>query len=350
MTGVNVALTAQIPDLSALSPLAGHPLPALKTIAFQGTLTDAAGGFRHGAALHDISLTSPNGDLSGNAAIGLGARDTPDRRPEIEPHRPRRLAGRHRPDAGRRRRAAAAGREAAAPPPPAPKRRDEHLFSQQPIPFDLLRAADADLKLAIADLHTGGADYKAIDTHAVLTNGKLTVDPFAADLPGGHLSGTASVDAAQAAPPVHIVLHAPGLALKTILAATHQPAYATGNLEVYADLSGTGDSPHAIAATLDGSLGLAIAGGTIDNRLLGSLLGKVMDSLNALDLVGKGGSSDLRCFGHAHGRPARPRRDQGARPEFLAADHDRQRNRQPGRRDPGHGTRARRRGSPAPPW
>ncbi len=34
----------------------------------------------------------------------------------------------------------------------------------------------------------------------------------------------------------------------------------------------------------------------IDNRLLGSLLGKVMDSLNALDLVGKGGSSDLRCF------------------------------------------------------
>jgi hypothetical protein len=30
---------------------------------------------------------------------------------------------------------------------------------------------------------------------------------------------------------------------------------------------------------------------------MGSLLGKVMDSLNALDLVGKGGSSDLRCFG-----------------------------------------------------
>ena len=69
MTGVNVALTARIPDLSALSPLAGHPLPALKTIAFQGTLTDADGGFRHGAALHDLTLTSPNGDLSGNAAI-----------------------------------------------------------------------------------------------------------------------------------------------------------------------------------------------------------------------------------------------------------------------------------------
>jgi hypothetical protein len=82
-----------------------------------------------------------------------------------------------------------------------------------------------------------------------------------------------------------------------VLAATHQPSYATGNLEVYADLSGTGDSEHAIAGSLDGSLGLAMAGGTIDNRLMGSLLGKVMDSLNALDLVGKGGTSELRCFG-----------------------------------------------------
>ena len=301
-TGINVALTAKIPDLSALSPLAGHPLPALKTVSFQGTLTDAAGGLRHGAALHDLSLTSPNGDLSGNAAIALGPRDTLtadlksnridldalqaaiDQMPAATPSPPPSGAKPSPPGAK-------------ASPPPAPKHRAEHLFSTQPIPFALLRAGDADLKLAIADLHTGGADYKAINTHAVLANAKLTVDPFAAVLPGGHLSGTASVDAAPAAPPVHIVLHAPGLALKTILAAVHEPAYATGNLEVYADLSGAGDSPHAIAATLDGSLGLAVAGGTIDNRLLGSLLGKVMDSLNALDLVGKGGTSDLRCFG-----------------------------------------------------
>jgi hypothetical protein len=39
-----------------------------------------------------------------------------------------------------------------------------------------------------------------------------------------------------------------------------------------------------------------MSGGVIDNRLLGSLLGRVMDSLNALDLVGKGGSSELKCF------------------------------------------------------
>ena len=34
MTGANIALAAKIPDLSALSPLARRPLPALKTDRF----------------------------------------------------------------------------------------------------------------------------------------------------------------------------------------------------------------------------------------------------------------------------------------------------------------------------
>jgi AsmA protein len=48
---------------------------------------------------------------------------------------------------------------------------------------------------------------------------------------------------------------------------------------------------------LTGALGLAIPGGTIDNRLLGSILGQMLSQINALDLVGRGGSSELRCFG-----------------------------------------------------
>jgi AsmA protein len=192
----------------------------------------------------------------------------------------------------------------APPPPSAPnqspptrRERNERLLSDQPIPFDLLRTIDANVTLAIADLHGGGADYKSIATHAVVKDGKLAIDPFAADMPGGRLSGSASVDATQPAPPVHVALRAPGLALKSILAAAHEPSFANGNLEIYADLRGAGDSPHAIAASLDGSLGIAIAGGTIDNRLLGSLLGKVLDTMNALNLVGKGGDTQLKCFG-----------------------------------------------------
>ncbi len=312
LSGVALSLIAKIPDLSALSPLARQPLPAVKALAFQGSLSDVDGGLRHGAALRGISLSSADGDLSGDTAIRLGSRksltanlkssriDADALQAEIA-HMPH--AAPSKPPAAPTASPSAAASPSAGNPPSAttprapPKPHGDLLFSDRPIPLDVLRTADVDVTVAIADLHSGGADYKAINTHAVLTNGKLAVDPFSAELPGGHLTGQLSADAAPPAPPVHLVLHAPGLSLKTILAAVNQPSYAAGNLEVYADLSGTGDSLHAMASSLDGSLGLAIAGGTIDNRLLGSLLGKVMDSLNALNLVGKGGTSELKCFG-----------------------------------------------------
>lgn len=288
LSGTNIALAANVPDLSALSPLARRPLPAVKQVNFQGTLT---GDLRSSAALHGLSLTSADGDLSGDATVLLAPR-----------HALTATLTSKRIDLDSLQAAIGQAPPPAAEPPPPPAeakpsaRHDEHLFSRQPLPWAQLRTADADLTLTIGDLHASGADYKAINTHTVVKDGKLAVNPFAADLPGGHLAGTVTADASQPAPPVHVTLHAPGLALKTILAAVHQPSYANGNLEVYADFSGAGQSPHDIAASLDGSLGLAIAGGTIDNRLLGSLLGKVMDTLNALNLVGKGGDSELRCF------------------------------------------------------
>jgi AsmA protein len=289
-SGASIALAAQIPDLSALSPLVRRPLPGLKTVAFQATLTDAAGGFRNGGALRGLALTSAEGDVAGEASIGLRPRDsltaaltssridldsigtTVDNTPAASPE------------------------PGSAPPPAASPKRNERLFSDQPLPFGLLRDTDADIKLDIGLLRSAGADYKAVKTHVLLANGKLAVDPFSAETPSGHLSGTLSADANVPAPPVHLVLHAPGLALKALLALLRQPPIATGALEVHANLSGSGDSPHAIASSLDGSLGLAVAGGTVDNRLLGSMLGKGAESLNALNLVGKGGSSELKCF------------------------------------------------------
>ncbi len=294
MTGVSVLLAAQIPDLSALSPLARTALPPVKSITFQATLTDANGGFKNGAVLHGLNLRGPNADLAGDATFGFQPRKsltatltsshidldalqaTIDQIPAAQPAQP-------------------PAQPSTTPPPPA--QRSGRIFSDQPIPFDRLRAADADLRLTVAALRSGGADYKQIATHAVLTNGKLQVDRLTADLPQGRLDGKLSADASRPAPPVHVSLHASGVALKSILTIVHQPSYANGNVELYADLDGAGATPHAIASSLDGSLGVAMAGGTIDNRLLGSVLGRVMEQLNALNLVGRGGASELRCFG-----------------------------------------------------
>lgn len=295
LSGVNLDATAQIPDLTGLSALAHRPLPPVKSIAFQAAITDAPGGLAKGIALRQIRLEMPGAALTGNVALGLGVprsvvADLKGTRIDLDAL----LAASGAPSAAQ----PTAAPPSPPPPPrlPPPSARSERLFSDRPLPFDALRQANADLTLAIDDLHAGGADYKAIATHLVLQDGKLAIQPFAADLPTGRMEGTASADGSASTPPISLVLKAPGIPLRPLLTALGEPAYASGNLEVYADLHGAGLSPHAIAASLDGSLGVTLANGTIDNRLLGATLSKILEQIKLLDLVGRGGTSDLRCL------------------------------------------------------
>lgn len=188
---------------------------------------------------------------------------------------------------------AAAPVQAAPPPVPAAS---GQLIPDTPIPFHLLRTADADVKLDIGELKSAGVVYKSIATHIALQNGRLRVDPFSANFPEGHLDAALTADATQAQPPVTVRLNAPSLALRPLFAAMNKPDLISGNLEVHADLSGAGETPHAIAASLNGTLGVSLADGTIDNRLLGSTLQSVLREVNLLDLVGRGGASQVQCF------------------------------------------------------
>ncbi len=170
------------------------------------------------------------------------------------------------------------------------------LIPDTPIPFDLLRHADADVKLSVAQLVVGGAIYRSIATHIDLHGGKLRLDPLTGDLPEGHLNAALSADATQTPPAIAVRVQIPALALQPLLVAMKEPAVITGNMQVQADLRGSGATPHAIAASLDGSLGVAMANGTVDNRLLGGTLGSILRQVNLLDLVGRGGTSQVQCF------------------------------------------------------
>jgi AsmA protein len=68
-----------------------------------------------------------------------------------------------------------------------------------------------------------------------------------------------------------------------------------GTMDVRADLHGTGMTPHALAASLDGNAGLALANGEIDSRLLVWLLSRVAPEAGLLDIADKAPRSALRC-------------------------------------------------------
>ena len=358
--GYAIKVAANVPDLAALAPfLPGQRLPPLHDVSLAAQVADNAtavpqisgvtlhvgasdlSGTVAGLKLDKLDVTAPQLDqpvhvagqgsfdnspatlagtvgapagmlpganaaapipidldlhaLGSNLTVNGTAARTPDGRPSVQAAVTSEMIDLDAVSAALAKPTAHAAAAPAAPTAAKPAA-GGHVIPDTPIPFELLRLANADVKLSIAQLKSRGVLYRAIATHLSLQDGRLRLDPVAADLPEGHLDATLSADATQASPPVALRLRIPVLALRPLLAAMSKPDYINGNMDVQADLHGAGATPHAIAASLDGSVGLSLANGTVDNRLLGSTLGSVLRSVNMLDLVGRGGTSQVQCF------------------------------------------------------
>jgi uncharacterized protein involved in outer membrane biogenesis len=290
-TAPHFAATGSIPDISALSPLAGRALPSLHIASFQADMAPPANGtLANGVVLTGIRIGAPTGDVSGDAAVNLGSpvaiRAALTIRnfdpaaliaamPAPEPAAPATPSGS----------TSAAGRSAPLPTP-------RWVISNRLLPFDSLPRVDADLSLTLQGTKAGEAIIQSINTHAVLHAGRLTLDPLDIEGPGGHVDASAMVDASGAAA---VKLHAPLLSIQPLLAALDVPDGVHGTMDVRADLHGTGQTAHALAASLDGNAGLALANGEIDSRLLVWLLSRVAPEAGLLDIADKAPRSALRC-------------------------------------------------------
>lgn len=299
LSGLSMALSASVPDLAALSPLAGGPLPPLTSLAATAKLADAGAGVASGFKLTAIALTAPEGDVAGEIAFaagvpaGLTAR-LASQRIDIDAIKARLAdaapAVAVPPSAG----TASAG---AASPSPVTAPGPQRLLSDQPIPFGDLQRLDADVQLTANALRIGGGDVRNLVATVALRDGKLRVDPLTAEAPEGRIAVRLTVDATLPAPAVALTAHAPGLAAKALLSAIGAPPVATGKAEAYADLHAAGETPRALAGSLRGSVGLALAGGTLDTKILGGTLGRLFSDLQILDAIGRGGDlNQLQCL------------------------------------------------------
>jgi uncharacterized protein involved in outer membrane biogenesis len=288
---VSAAALDQPAKIAAQGNLNGSPATLAGTLGPAATVLP---GGKPGTPIPlDVNIQAPGSNLSVKGSVATAANGRPSVQAEL-------AADKIDADALRSALAKPQSQPAATPPatpaPSSPTRASGMMIPDTPIPFGPLRLADADVKLNIAQLKTGGALYRAIAGHVVLRNGKLQVDPLSADLPEGHVNASLSADAAQQNPPIALRAQIPALALQPLLAAMGKPEVINGSVNVQADLRGAGTTPHAIASTLDGSFSATMGKGTIDNRLLGSTLASVLREINMLDLVGRGGTSQIECF------------------------------------------------------
>ena len=289
LTGLDLALGAHIADSAVLSPLVRQKLPTLTNAAFEGRLT-APKGLAGPIALQGAKLTSAQGDVAGDVSLGLHPAAIHARLKSERLDADALQAG--------LRGGAAPPRPAPQPPPAGPKAapRGGHVIPDTKLPFDRLRGVNADVEIAVIALITGGETWKDVAGHLVVQGGKLQLAPFKATLPAGPLDLSLTVDGTQPAPPVAVKLQAPAASLQQLLALAGQPGFAKGTLDVRADLNGAGDTPHAIAATLNGTLTATMTGGEIENRVLEAALGSVIARANPIALLQKGSSSEIHCF------------------------------------------------------
>ncbi len=292
LAGVALALNLAIPDLSSLSPLAGAPLPSWKNIVVQSTVIDPGGlGLALAAGLDGLTLTMDNAAFGGDASLYFEALPRVQLALKAQQVNLDALLAAVPVPAST---AASAPAIPASAPPALP---GTLIIPTAPLPTALLQSFNADIQVAADSLIYSKATFTALQGHAALQNGVLTINPLTGILPGGDVSASATLDTTQNPATANWSLNAPALALNPLLLAFNQPGSAEGTVQVSLTGSGTGTSLHDIAAGMSGQLGIASVNGMVDAAVLETLFGPTLRVVNLPDaalLVP--GPVALRCF------------------------------------------------------
>ena len=173
------------------------------------------------------------------------------------------------------------------------RRPPEHALDR-PLPFAALRRADADLRFTGAEVRLKSAEYRAIEAHLVLQDGKLRLDPANLTAPSGAIQARLGADAAATPPTAALALQAPKLNAAPIAAAAGASDLLTGALDLNLDLQAAGNTLRAMIPTLNGHAGIALTDGQIGNKALVGLFGALLRAANLP--IDARGESQVRCL------------------------------------------------------
>jgi uncharacterized protein involved in outer membrane biogenesis len=150
-------------------------------------------------------------------------------------------------------------------PPPDP---DVRLFPDAHLQVERVRAMDGDVHFRAKSIEAGSVPFKQVALHVKLDNGVLALDPFAFEMPQGHLTGNVKIDARKNVPKVHIDVRVKDIRLdqlkgKSKGGAPDAPAPLGGVMEARAVIDGTGDSVHSVMSNANGMLTVVLPNGEV---------------------------------------------------------------------------------------
>jgi AsmA protein len=152
---------------------------------------------------------------------------------------------------------------------------------------------NANLTLSADRVTLGAEPYSDFQARVLANDGKLIVNPLRLTSPQGAVVAALTLDAGIDPPSAAVTVRSPALSANRLATLLGYQGGATGALQIDAQLTGTGDTPQALAASLGGHLGVTMVDGSVTDTVLNALFS------NALSTAGiplPGGSSDVRCF------------------------------------------------------
>jgi AsmA protein len=169
------------------------------------------------------------------------------------------------------------------------------VISTVPLPWALLRGPTVNLSAKVEAMTFQGQVWNNVDFAIGLSGGHLLVSPLTLSLPDGQLRMSMAVDASRDAVPVSLEMHAPGIPLALVARYAGLPGPMGGAVRIDAQFQGDGQTPHELAASLDGTVSAVLVGGSMTNAAFIMLTSA---SLEALGInVPAQGETALHCFG-----------------------------------------------------
>lgn len=164
---------------------------------------------------------------------------------------------------------------------------DGRVIPDTPLPLDALQAADADIRINVEKaILPGGAEVSALDLGVTLAGGALALNPLAAQVAGGSMSGTAVLEpAGNGAATLVLDLSGDGISLGDVAATFgNSDAIKGGPSTLRVALRGQGATPRQIAGTLNGTVLLHTTDAVINNGAVnwagGDVITQIGDTIN----------------------------------------------------------------------
>jgi uncharacterized protein involved in outer membrane biogenesis len=143
---------------------------------------------------------------------------------------------------------------------------DKRLFSDDPLPFEVLKKVDAHIVLKAKHLKAREARFDLGHLTLTLKDNDLSIDNLEAVYKGTKLSGNLHLYPGSS-PHMATKFLVQGFDLGGYLREIGASDKAQGHIDIAADLKSKGDSAHTLAANLDGTIGLVMGKGYLTGWL-----------------------------------------------------------------------------------